>query len=91
MLACSLSKVFTATDEGQLQQLAGLKEIYKTDAGMKVSLQILKHFSPCLHYFFLEKFRSPATWYERRLAYTRSTAVNSMAGIILFRFTYAMP
>lgn len=43
-------------------------------------MQICEHFRPCLHYFFLERFRDPASWFEKRLAYTRSTAVNSMAG-----------
>ena len=32
------------------------------------------------HHFFLEYFRSPAQWFERRLTYTRSVASNSMVG-----------
>lgn len=43
-------------------------------------LQVTAHFSPVLHHFFLETFRHPAHWFERRLQYTRSVAVNSMAG-----------
>lgn len=36
-----------------------------------------------LHWFFLENFRYPAVWFEKRLAYTRSTAANSMAGYLI--------
>lgn len=45
--------------------------------------QVCQHFPPCFHHFFLEEWRSPAAWFEHRLAYTRSTAVNSMAGFII--------
>ncbi|KAL3152004.1 hypothetical protein ABBQ32_001124 [Trebouxia sp. C0010 RCD-2024] len=44
---------------------------------------VTAHFSPVLHHFFLETFRHPAHWFERRLQYTRSVAVNSMAGYII--------
>ena len=37
-------------------------------------------FPPVMRHFFYERFREPAAWFERRLAYTRSVAVNSMAG-----------
>ena len=40
-------------------------------------------FAPVLHHFFLEHYREPAAWFERRLAYTRATAVNSMAGYVI--------
>ena len=40
----------------------------------------MARFPPVMHHFFLETFRDPATWFDRRLAYTRSVAVNSMAG-----------
>jgi ataxia telangiectasia mutated family protein len=36
-----------------------------------------------MHHFFLENFPTPQTWYERRLAYTRSVAVNSIVGYII--------
>jgi ataxia telangiectasia mutated family protein len=42
-----------------------------------------EHFKPVMHHFFLENFRTPQTWYERRLAYTRSVAVNSIVGYII--------
>ena len=41
------------------------------------------NFKPVMHHFFLENFPTPQTWYERRLAYTRSVAVNSMVGYII--------
>ena len=42
-----------------------------------------EHFKPVMHHFFLENFPTPQTWYERRLAYTRSVAVNSIVGYII--------
>lgn len=45
--------------------------------------EVCEHFKPVLHHFFLERFREPATWFERRLAYTRSVAVSSIAGYII--------
>jgi ataxia telangiectasia mutated family protein len=44
-------------------------------------------FKPVLHHFFLEQFPTPQVWYERRLAYTRSVAVNSIVGRGLHTFT----
>jgi len=40
-------------------------------------------FHPVLHHFFLERFREPALWLEKRLAYTRSVAVSSIVGYII--------
>ena len=45
--------------------------------------QVCARFAPVLHHFFLEHYREPAAWFERRLAYTRATAVNSVAGYVL--------
>eukprot|EP00898_Chlorokybus_atmophyticus_P004026 jgi/Chlat1/4624/Chrsp3S05582 len=44
---------------------------------------ICKSFHPVFHHFFLETFPHPATWFQRRLAYTRSVAVSSMVGYII--------
>jgi ataxia telangiectasia mutated family protein len=41
------------------------------------------HFKPVMHHFFLENFPTPHMWYQRRLAYTRSVAVNSVVGYII--------
>ncbi|VVC96704.1 unnamed protein product, partial [Leptidea sinapis] len=45
--------------------------------------EILRVFRPVLHYFFTEHYGDPVTWYERRLAYTRSVATSSMVGYIM--------
>ncbi|KAL3883922.1 hypothetical protein ACJMK2_030148 [Sinanodonta woodiana] len=45
--------------------------------------EICRHFQPVFRYFFMEKFSQPAIWFERRLAYTRSVATNSIVGYIL--------
>jgi ataxia telangiectasia mutated family protein len=44
---------------------------------------VCARFKPVLHHFFLETYPTPPEWYERRLAYTRSVAVNSMVGYII--------
>lgn len=36
-----------------------------------------------MHYFFLEQFCGEAEWFEKRLSYTRSIAVTSMAGYLI--------
>lgn len=48
-----------------------------------LGVQVCARFTPCMHNFFLENFRQPGTWFERRLTYTRATAVNSMAGHLI--------
>lgn len=45
--------------------------------------KVMAHFKPVMHHFFLENFPTPQTWYEKRLAYTRSVAVNSIVGYII--------
>ncbi|XP_026322463.1 serine-protein kinase ATM isoform X2 [Hyposmocoma kahamanoa] len=46
-------------------------------------LKLMKEFRPAFHYFFTEHYLDPVTWYERRLAYTKSVATSSMVGYIL--------
>ncbi|XP_063982057.1 serine-protein kinase ATM [Diachasmimorpha longicaudata] len=53
------------------------------DERLKVYLKICEHLHPAFQYFFLEKFPSPETWFERRMAYIRSVATTSMVGYIL--------
>ena len=48
--------------------------------GRQSDVQICKQHTPVLHHFFLERFREPPTWFECRLAFTRSVAVSSIAG-----------
>jgi len=42
--------------------------------------EVLEHFKPVFHHFFLDTFPDPAEWFERRLTYTRSVASNSIVG-----------
>ena len=44
---------------------------------------VIERFHPVMHFFFIEKFDDPDEWFVRRLAYTRSTAANSMLGHVL--------
>ncbi|KAL6424274.1 hypothetical protein ACFW04_009833 [Cataglyphis niger] len=50
---------------------------------LKVFLECCKRMRPAFHHFFEEKYRSPETWVERTLTYTRSVATTSIAGYIL--------
>jgi serine-protein kinase ATM len=52
-------------------------------AVLKVFKRVTDNFNPVLQFFFLERFLDPDEWFERRLAYTRSTAVISILGHIL--------
>lgn len=45
--------------------------------------KIADNFHPVLRYFLLERFEDPDEWFERRLAYTRSTAAISILGHVL--------
>ncbi|XP_063244550.1 serine-protein kinase ATM [Bacillus rossius redtenbacheri] len=49
----------------------------------RVYKEVCKRLRPAFHHFFLEKFRTPATWFERRQAYVHSVATSSMVGYIL--------
>ncbi|XP_035828475.1 serine-protein kinase ATM isoform X2 [Aplysia californica] len=49
----------------------------------KAYQEICSHFKPVFRHFFMENFPEPSTWFERRLAYTRSVATNSIVGHIL--------
>ncbi|KAI9790800.1 MAG: Serine/threonine-protein kinase tel1 [Peltula sp. TS41687] len=45
--------------------------------------QVTKNFHPALRYFFMERFYNPDDWFEKRLAYSRSTAAISILGHVL--------
>uniref|UniRef100_A0A2C9KDN9 PI3K/PI4K catalytic domain-containing protein n=1 Tax=Biomphalaria glabrata TaxID=6526 RepID=A0A2C9KDN9_BIOGL len=49
----------------------------------KAYQEICAHFKPVFRYFFMESFPEPSVWFEKRLAYTRSVATNSIVGYIL--------
>lgn len=50
---------------------------------IKTFRSVIDHFHPVLKYFFMERFEDPDEWFEKRLAYTRSTAAISILGYIL--------
>ena len=50
---------------------------------IKVFRKVCEQFHPVLRYFFMERFESPDDWFEKRLAYTRSTAAISILGHVL--------
>ena len=54
-----------------------------TDNRIKVFRKVCEQFHPVLRYFFQEKYMSPDDWFDKRLAYTRSTAAISVLGHIL--------
>ena len=53
------------------------------DARIKQFRKVTQQFHPVLRYFFFERFESPDTWFDTRLAYTRSTAAISILGHVL--------
>ena len=56
------------------QQSSKLLSIYR---------DITANFHPIFHHYFLENFPDPPQWFQNRLNYTRSVAVNSMVGHIM--------
>ncbi|KAK9465609.1 hypothetical protein V1512DRAFT_248886 [Lipomyces arxii] len=50
---------------------------------VRVYEEISKHMHPAMRYFFMTRYRSPREWVEKRTAYTRGTAANSMVGNVL--------
>ncbi|KAJ4290197.1 Serine/threonine-protein kinase tel1 [Kalmusia sp. IMI 367209] len=50
---------------------------------VKVWQKVADNFHPVMRYFLLERFQDPDEWFERRLAYTRSTAAISILGHVL--------
>ncbi|OCK80454.1 hypothetical protein K432DRAFT_425753 [Lepidopterella palustris CBS 459.81] len=50
---------------------------------LKKFRQIEQNFTPVMRYFFLERFEDPDEWFEKRLAYTRTTAAISILGYVL--------
>ncbi|KAF2797348.1 hypothetical protein K505DRAFT_269659 [Melanomma pulvis-pyrius CBS 109.77] len=54
--------------------LSNRVKIWKRDA---------EQFHPVMRYFLLERFEDPDEWFEKRLAYTRSTAAISILGHVL--------
>ncbi|KAI9703132.1 MAG: Serine/threonine-protein kinase tel1 [Candelina mexicana] len=53
------------------------------DVRLKAYRQVADHFHPVMKYFFLEHFNNPDDWFEKKLAYSRSTAAISILGYVL--------
>ena len=53
------------------------------ESRIKAFRSVIDRFHPVLKYFFMERFEDPDDWFEKRLAYTRSTAAISILGYIL--------
>ncbi|XP_021355309.1 serine-protein kinase ATM-like isoform X2 [Mizuhopecten yessoensis] len=64
------------------RQLAGV-HTKEPEVKYKTFLEVCSKFRPVFRHFFMERFPEPAHWYERRLAYTKSVATNSIVGYIL--------
>lgn len=45
--------------------------------------QVAESFRPVMRYFFMERYNNPDDWFDKRLAYTRSTAAISILGHVL--------
>ncbi|XP_073941777.1 serine-protein kinase ATM-like isoform X3 [Choristoneura fumiferana] len=73
-ISCTAARSKFTTIQASRRTLAEKLAIY---------LGILKNFKPVFHHFFTEHYLDPVTWYERRLAYTKSVATSSMVGYIL--------
>ena len=44
----------------------------------KAFMSACERFQPVFRHFLMERFPDPADWYNRRIAYTRSVATNSI-------------
>ncbi|MCJ1468855.1 Serine/threonine-protein kinase tel1 [Pseudocyphellaria aurata] len=53
------------------------------DERIKTFRRVTQRFRPVLRYFFMESFENPDDWFDKRLAYTRSTAAISILGHVL--------
>ena len=53
------------------------------DQRVKAFRQVADHFHPVLRYFFSSRFENPDDWFERKIAYSRSTAAISILGHVL--------
>ncbi|XP_071112563.1 serine-protein kinase ATM-like [Haliotis cracherodii] len=63
--------------------LSGVRDPADVRNKLKAYREVCQKFKPVFRHFFMENFSDPATWFEKRLAYTRSVATNSIVGYIL--------
>ena len=55
----------------------------KKKTKLELYLEICEKFKPVFRFFFMENFKSPSIWYQKRLNYTRSVATSSIVGYIV--------
>ncbi|PVH96335.1 hypothetical protein DM02DRAFT_569817, partial [Periconia macrospinosa] len=67
----------------QCRRLIGQVQQDSQSTRIKTWQKIAANFHPVLRYFLLELFPDPDEWFQRRLAYTRSTAAISILGHVL--------
>lgn len=54
-----------------------------SDNRIRVFRDATDHFSPAMRFFFFEQYLDPDVWFEKRIAYTRSTAAISILGHVV--------
>lgn len=67
----------------QARKLISEAQSSRPDQKLKAYRHVASHFHPVMRYFFMEKFHDPEDWFEKRLAYTKSSAATSILGHIL--------
>ncbi|GAA6007639.1 hypothetical protein JCM11491_003906 [Sporobolomyces phaffii] len=82
-----LNKAYSA--RGKASWSPELKKIFDTirdvpkKTGERFEKEVLSHFPPVFHDWFIENFPEPSAWHRARLAYSRTAAVISMVGFVL--------
>jgi hypothetical protein len=75
---------YSSTDYSHKECRELLQKCIDNQEKEKKFSEIMNHFHPCFHYFFLEKFSSNSMeWFNKRNHYIKSVATNSMTGYIL--------
>ena len=56
-----------------------------SDVSSKLTVyeKIVKEINPVMRYFFIERYREPDEWLEKRISYTRSVATSSILGFVV--------
>jgi ataxia telangiectasia mutated family protein len=60
-----------------------MRDAVTAEAQHKMYEEVCENFKPVMHNFFLEHYPDPSNWFERRVAYSRSCAVNSIVGYVI--------
>lgn len=61
-------------------QASELQNQKKIDALCALLTSLMREYPPMLQHWLIDTFRGPSSWFEGRLAFTRSCAVMSMIG-----------